>query len=391
MSFSTRTMRGTTEAPKPADIRVGNPYDLLHKTATPQLLPTMLRLNTTSALNSSTLHPAQVQMIVTRSTEHPSNVLHNSGTSLFPSNVLNQTTSRVAEPEADWRTHSLLSQVPELSERLSSLDKEIRVPSAKAADATAQVLRMHNAVLESHDAGIEAQKTSTRATMQRCDDLHAQHALHSSNTRAYLTQNQSILEAHEDHIADLLDAHEAHAHSSKEAMELLDATHDVLSSHDTSIEALHELHETHAEQLLGMASKAEASQEYLTLAQGILESHDDSIHALHEATRTNAQLLKQLSLKTHAGADHAQYSALADGHENTLQYLKLNQGMMETFHRSIDGLQQTSQTHAKLFAGLSGRADASLESKLSAQQLELSALRTSLHQVHDELDALHGR
>jgi len=389
MSFSTRTMRGATEAPTPAQIRVGNPYDTL-KTATPQLLPTMLRLNTSSALNSNTLHPAQVQMTVSRTTQQPSAVLPASGCSLFPSNVLNQTTSRAAEPEADWRTHALLSQVPELSARLSNLDKEIRV-EAKSPDATQQVLRMHNAVLESHDAGIEAQKTSTKATLQRCDDLHAQHARHTSNTREYLTQNQNILEAHEDHIADLLVAHQAHADSSKEAMELLDVTHDVLASHDTSIEALHELHETHAEQLLGMASKAEASQEYLTLAQGILESHDDSIRALHEATRTNAQLLKQLSYKTNADADHGQDSALSDDHENTLQYLKLNQGMMETFHRSIDGLTQTSQTHAKLLAGKSGRADASLESKLSAQQDEISALRSSLHQVHDELDALHGR
>ena len=390
MSFSTRTMRGATEAPTPAQIRVGNPYDTL-KAATPQLLPTMLRLNTSSALNSNTLnsntlHPAQVQMTVSRTTQHPSAVLPASG-SLFPSNVLNQTTSRAAEPEADWRTHALLSQVPELSARLSNLDKEIRV-EAKSPDATQQVLRMHNAVLESHDAGIEAQKTSTKAVLQRCDDLHAQHARHTSNTREYLTQNQNILEAHEDHIADLLVAHQAHADSSNEAMELLDVTHDVLASHDTSIEALHELHETHAEQLLGMASKAEASQEYLTLAQGILESHDDSIHALHEATRTNAQLLKQLSFKTNAGADHSQYAALADGHENTLQYLKLNQGMMETFHRSIDGLTQTSQSHAKL---LSSHTNASLESKLNAQQDELLALRSSLHQVYDELDALHGR
>jgi hypothetical protein len=120
MSFSTRTMRGTTtETPTPAQIRVGNPYDMLHKTATPQLLPTMLRLNTSSALNtSSTLHPAQVQMTVSRTTEHPSSLLHGSGSSLFPSNVLNQTTSRVAEPEADWRTHALLSDIPYLSARL---------------------------------------------------------------------------------------------------------------------------------------------------------------------------------------------------------------------------------------------------------------------------------
>lgn len=394
MSFSTRTMRGTTEAPQPAQIRVGNPYDMLHKTATPQLLPTMLRLNTGAALStsgalntSSTLRPAQVQITVAPTTQHLSSVLPQGG-SLWACNVLNQTTSRVAEPEADWRTHALLSQIPELSARLTSLDKEIRVPEAKSADATQQVLRMHNAVLESHDAGIEQQKTSTKAAMQRCDDLHAQHTRHTTSTREYLNQNQGILEAHEDRLADLLVAHEAHADSSKEAMELLDVTHDVLASHDTSIDALHELHESHAEQLLGMASKAEASQEYLTLAQGILESHDDSIHALQEATRTNAQLLKQLSHKTNAGADGGQYDALADGHENTMQYLKLNQGMMETFHRSIDDLTQTSQTHAKL---LSGHTNASLESKLNAQDVEISALRSSLHQVHDELDALHGR
>lgn len=381
MSFSTRTMRGTTETSQPVQIRVDNPYDLLHKTATPQLLPTMLRLNTSASAplgTCSTLRPAQVQITVAPTTQHLASVLP-AGGSLFPSNILNQTTSRVAEPEADWRTHALLSQIPELSARLTNLDKEIRVPETKAADATQQVLRMHNAVLESHDTGIEQQKTSTRATMQRCDDLHAQHVRHTSSTRQYLTQNQDILEAHEERIADLHVAHEAHAERNKEAMELLDVTHDVLASHDTSIDALHELHETHAEQLLGMATKAEASQEYLTLAQGILEAHDDSIQALHEATRTNAQLLKQLSYKTktNAGTD-----------DNTMQYLKLNQGMMETFHRSIDDLTQTSQTHAKL---LSGHSNASLESKLNAQDVEISALRSSLHQVHDELDALHGR
>jgi hypothetical protein len=400
MSFSTRTMRGTTETPQ---IRIENQYDVLHKTATPQLLPTMLRLNNSKNSNStsSTYARAPVQIVVAHSTQPAAGLLPSG--SLFPSNVLNLTTSRVSEPEADWRTHALLSDVPDLSARLSNLDKEIRVGSATSADSTTQVLRMHNAVLESHDAGLEQAKTSTQATMQRCDELHTQHAKHTNNTRAYLTKTQEILESHEDRLADLLVAHQAHADSATETMDLLDATHDVLNSHDTSIESLHELHEAHADELSRMSTKAEASQEYLTMAQGILESHDDSIHALREATRTNAQLLKQLSHKTSAGADPHQFAALADGHDNTMEYLKLNQGMMETFHRSIDGLQETNKAHARLFADMSGNQDASRDSRLLAQQVaehktQLSALqsanselRDSLHQVHDELDALHGR
>jgi hypothetical protein len=129
------------------------------------------------------------------------------------------------------------------------------------------------------------------------------------------------------------------------------------------------------------------------MAQGILESHDDSIRALHEANRTNTQLLKQLAHGTGAGADRHEYDALAHGHDNTMQYLKLNQDMVETMHASIDSLQRSSRTHA----------DASLQSKVLAQQveehkIELSALqsankgfRDSLHQVLDELDTLHGR
>ena len=383
MSFSTRNMRGTKEPTTTAQIRVTNPYDELRKTATPQLLPTMLRQNTS-------LTPGQVQITVAHSAvpEHP---LHVRGGSLWATNMLKPTTAHAAEPEADWRTHALLSDIPDLSARLTNLDKEIRVDKATSSDSTQQVLRMHNAVLESHDAGLEQQKTSTKATEQRCADLQAQHAKHSNSTRQYLTKTQSILEQHEDRLADLLVAHQAHADSNEETMDLLDATHDVLDAHDTSIASLHDLHDSHAELLRGMTDKTEASQEYLTMAQGILESHDDSIHALQHANRTTAQQLKQLT----ATADHRQYAELADGHDNTMQYLKLNQNMMETFHRSIDGLQQTSNNHAQLFAGLSGNADAPGHSKLTKQfdehKIELAALRASLHQVHDELDALHGR
>ena len=361
MSFSTRNMRGTKEPTTTAQIRVTNPYDELRKTATPQLLPTMLRQNTS-------LTPGQVQITVAHSavSEHP---LHVRGGSLWATNMLKPTTAHAAEPEADWRTHALLSDIPDLSARLTNLDKEIRVDKATSSDSTQQVLRMHNAVLESHDAGLEQQKTSTKATEQRCVDLQAQHAKHSNSTRQYLTKTQSILEQHEDRLADLLVAHQAHADSNEETMDLLDATHDVLDAHDTSIASLHDLHDSHAELLRGMTDKTEASQEYLTMAQGILESHDDSIHALH--------------------------AELADGHDNTMQYLKLNQNMMETFNRSIDSLQQTSNAHAQLFAGLSGNADAPGHSKLTKQfdehKIELAKLRASLNQVHDELDALHSR
>jgi len=378
-------MRGTKEPTTTAQIRVANPYDDLRKTATPQLLPTMLRQNTS-------LTPAHVQITVAHSAvqEQP---LHVRG-SLWATNVLMPTTTQASEPEADWHKHALLSDVPDLSARLTNLDKEIRVDKATSSESTHQVLRMHNAVLESHDAGLEQQKTSTAATAQKCADLQAQHTKHSSSTREFLTQTHGILEQHEDRLADLLVAHQAHADNHEDTMELLDATHDVLDAHDTSIQSLHDLHDSHAELLRGMTNKTEASQQYMTMAQSVLESHDESIHALQQSNRTTAQLLRQLSVKS-AGADHGQYAELADSHDNTKQYLKLNQNMMETFHRSIDSLQQTSKAHAQLFAGLSGNADASGQSKLAKQlenhRSELDTLRTSLHQVHDELDALHGR
>ena len=311
--------------------------------------------------------------------------------------MLSQTTSLVSEPEADWRTHALLCDVPDLSARLTNLDKEMRVDTAKAADSNTQVLRMHNAVLENHDTTLAQHHETAMATAQRCADLSEQHARHSSNTRDYLSRNQGVLESHEQRLADL---QAAHAHSSREATDLLDATHDVLDAHDTSIASLHDMHDSHAELLRGMTNKSQASQEYLSMAQGILESHDESIRSLHEANRTNAKLLQQL---TGAGADRHDYDALAHGHDNTMQYLKLNQDMVETMHDSIDSLQRSSRTHAKMFADMSSHPDASLQNKLLAQQveehkIELSALqsanrgfRESLHQVLDELDTLHGR
>jgi len=188
----------------------------------------------------------------------------------------------------------------------------------------------------------------------------------------------------------------------------------ILQSHDAVLEKqrsrTRETRKMHLDLQEAHDSHKKNTKDYLVMNQGMLEAHDLSLKELQEASEEHAQQLQDLSL-SHGGEHTGKVSALADGHENTRQYLALNQGMMETYHRSIENLNVTHQTHARLLEDMYTKQDAKSqlvlsesmlrETKFLTQQVDehkvqpaaLHKSNKSLHETialqQDELDALH--
>lgn len=325
MSFSTRKMTGTAEATGP-QIHIDSPYAMVQKTATPQL-PPMLRLKTATPAQQHLMTPAQVQITVCPSTQNPTASLAGNG-SLFPSSILNQTTSRVSsEPEADWGKHDLLSAVPNLKASLCNLDKEVRVVGADA-DTTKSVLQMHNSILQSHDGVLEKQTARTRETRKMCLELEKQHASHKQNTKEYLVMTQGMLESHDAAIKE----------------------HDqILQELATSTPA------EHSEKIRALSDSNENTRQYLELNQGMMESYHRSIQDLTEMHNKHAKLLDDMYTKQDAKSQ-----------------LTLSESML----RETKFLTQQVEDH-KL--------------QLAALQKSNNDLRDRVRLQQDELDALHDK
>jgi hypothetical protein len=190
----------------------------------------------------------------------------------------------------------------------------------------------------------------------------------------------------------------------------------ILQSHDAVLEKqrsrTRETRKMHLDLQQQHASHKQNTKEYLVMNQGMLESHDMSLKELRDANEEHGRQLQELShSKAGAGQDSHQFRALSDSHENTREYLTLNQGMMETYHRSIENINATNQTHARLLEDMYTKSDAKSqlvlsesmlrETKFLTQQvdehkIQLAALHKSNKQLHetialqqDELDALH--
>ena len=325
MSFSTRKMTGTPEATGP-QIHIESPYAMVQKTATPQL-PPMLRLKTSTPTQQHLMTPGQIQITVAPSTQNPSSSLAGNG-SLFPSTILNQTTSRVCpETEADWGKHDLLSAVPNLKASLCNLDKEVRVVGADA-DSTKSVLQMHNSILHSHDGALEKQTARTRETRKMCLDLEKQHTNHKQNTKDYLVMTQGMLESHD-------------AALKEHDQMLQDLSGFTASEHNEKMRALSDGHEN--------------TRQYLELNQGMMETYHRSIQDLTEVNNKHARLLDDMYTKQDAKSQ-----------------LLLSESML----RETRGLTQQVEDHKLQLASL---------------QKSNNELRETVRLQQDELDALHDR
>jgi hypothetical protein len=188
----------------------------------------------------------------------------------------------------------------------------------------------------------------------------------------------------------------------------------ILQSHDAVLEKqrsrTRETRKMHLDLQEQHAAHKQSTKDYLVMNQGMLESHDLSLQELRDANDEHARQLQALSHSS-AGQDSHQFRALSDSHDNTREYLTLNQGMMETYHRSIENINATNQTHARLLEDMYTKQDAKSqlvlsesmlrETKFLTQQvdehkIQLAALHKSNKKLHetialqqDELDALH--
>lgn len=284
MSFATRKM---TDADLGTSTEIAMPY----KTATPQLLPPMLRLNASCATGTQKIitSPAAVEITISRSqaSNNPLATIEQ-GACLFKTNFQNRPFSAPLEQASDYPQHDAFSTVPDLKQRLSKLDKEIRV-GEEVPDSIKSVVQMHNSVLQKNDASISKLKTKNRETRNLCKDLAEMHSNTSANTKEYLEMAQTMMESHSSSI------------------------------HDQQQQINKLLNNTHAK---------DKTHEYLTLSQNVFETHNDAIHKLQEQSERHMEHIDEIHglLQSSSGI-------------NTKEYLQMNQRMMESHNTAIAELQ----------------------------------------------------
>lgn len=342
MSFATRKMTDT-------DVDAPNEIAMPYKTATPQILPPMLRLHTSAnasasrVIQSSTLSPAAVEITISRS-----NVMNNplaainSNQCLFQNNFQNRPVSAPLEQTLDYQ-HDAFSTVPDLKQRLSNLDKEIRVGEEAPSDSIKSVVQMHNSVLQKNDASIQKLRSKHRETKGMFEELAQSHFTTNAKTKEYLEMAQTMMESH----------------SSE------------LQQHQKQINAI----------VNTKSNKTnDSTHEYLHLSQNVFESHNEAIRALQEQTASQMEQIDEL----HEMLDSNAGRKVDSTNGNTQEYLKMSQSMLEGHNVAIADLQNKMKQTLNLSQQVS-------EHKRHIAELRDThdELRETIQLHEDEFDALH--
>lgn len=342
MSFATRKMTD-------ADVGAPNEIAMPYKTATPQILPPMLRLHTAAnasasrVIQSSTLSPAAVEITISRS-----NVVNNplaainSNQCLFQNNFQNRPVSAPLEQTPDYQ-HDAFSTVPDLKQRLSNLDKEIRVGEEAPSDSIKSVVQMHNSILQKNDASIQKLRSKHRETKGMFEELAESHFTTNSKTKEYLEMAQTMMESH-----------------SSELQQQQKQINTMLNTKNNKTN--------------------DSTHEYLHLSQNVFESHNEAIRALQEQTASQMEQIDELHemLESNAGRK-------IDGTKsNTQEYLKMSQSMLEGHNVAIADLQNKMKQTLNLTQQVSEH-----KRHISELQDTHDELRETIQLHEDEFDALH--
>ena len=336
MSFATRKM---TDADLDAQPELAKPY----KTATPQILPPMLRLQTSAnaspsrVIQSNILSPAAVEITISRS-----NVVNNQlsaigpGTPLFQTSFQNRpTVSAPLEQQLDYQ-HDAFSTVPDLKQRLSNLDKEIRVGEEAPNDSIKAVVAMHNNILQKNDASIEKLRSKHRKTKELFDELAESHFATSANTKTYLEMAQTMMESHSSALEqqqkqlDMMlktknrKTNDSTFESFESQNEAIRALQEQTQAQMQEIEELHELLESNAGREVNSTNSN--TQEYLKMSQGILEGHNSAIADLQDKMKQTMNLSAQV-------AEHKRHIAeLRDTHDELRETVQLHEDEFDALH-----------------------------------------------------------
>lgn len=342
MSFATRKMTDEVVAELQTEMS--------YKTATPQILPPMLRLQTAAnasasrVTHSNILSPASVQITVSRS-----NVVNNplaqinQNTPLFQTGFQNRPAiSMPLEQQLDYQ-HDAFSTVPDLKQRLSNLDKEIRVGEEAPNDSIKSVVAMHNNILQKNDASISKLKSKHRESKGMLEELADAHFTTSANTKEYLEMAQAMMESHSSTL-----------HKQQKQIDTMLTTKNTKPNDST--------------------------QEYLKLSQNVFESHNEAIRALQEKTESQTQEIEEL----HELLESYSARKAPNTNSNTQEYLKMSQSMLEGHNAAISDLQKKMKQTMHLSTQVADH-----KRHIAELQDTHDELRETIALHEDEFDALH--